>query len=127
GAGGLVLFYSLALLVRRPRPTSDLVRVINEIPIPGFPSGHTVIFTSVFGFLWYRVYISTLPFILRAPLLFFLGAIILLIGPARVYSGEHWASDVFAGYLIGSIWLASTLKFFQWGKRRALRRNPPQG
>ncbi len=32
-------------------------------------------------------------------------ALILLIGPSRIYLGEHWASDVIGSYIIGTFWL----------------------
>lgn len=108
----------LVLYVNRPRPSENLVRVSNHLPTTSFPSGHTLIFTAVVGFLGYLAFHSPLPKLMRLPLIGVLGAIVLLMGPARIYSGEHWASDVTAGYLIGSTWLALTIKFYQWGKPR---------
>jgi membrane-associated phospholipid phosphatase len=32
-------------------------------------------------------------------------ALIVLIGPSRIFLGAHWASDVTGGYFIGTIWL----------------------
>ena len=32
-------------------------------------------------------------------------ALIMLIGPSRVYLGAHWASDVLGSYIIGVLWL----------------------
>jgi len=35
--------------------------------------------------------------------------LILTIGISRVYLGVHHATDVVAGYLVGTIWLAALL------------------
>ncbi len=113
-AGSVSLFYATAFTFRRERPNLRVVRVSTRIDLPGFPSGHVLIFTSVFGFLFYRVWLSKPATPARPLLLALFGSVILLTGPARVYSGEHWASDVAAGYLLGGLWLAMVIKFYRW-------------
>ncbi len=120
--GSAMLALVLVLWVNRPRPTADLVRISHTLPTTSFPSGHVLIFTAVLGFLWYLVYKSRLPVMVRLPLLVGLGGIVVLMGPARIYSGEHWASDVLAGYLLGSSWLALSVKFYERGRTRSRRR-----
>lgn len=71
---------------------------------------------NTLGFLVYLVRRSRLPRLVRLPLYGFLGGTAILMGPARIYSGEHWASDVLAGYWTGSCWLALVVKFHHWGK-----------
>jgi undecaprenyl-diphosphatase len=126
-AGSLVIAFALILFANRPRPSPDLVRVRHKMWTTSFPSGHTLIFTSVVGFLCFLILKAKLPAVVRAPLLLFLGSIIVLMGPARVYSGEHWASDVAAGYLLGSTWLAIIIKIYEWGKPRYLASHPRTG
>ncbi len=116
--GSCVLAFAMLLFVRRPRPTPDLIRVNHKMPTSSFPSGHTLIFTSVVGFLWFLAYKSRLPMLARLPLLVVFGAVVLLMGPARIYSGEHWASDVLAGYLAGSAWLGVLVKIYRWRQGR---------
>ncbi len=82
--GGTALFYATVWLVKRPRPSADLVQVALKIPLAGFPSGHVLNLTAGLGFVWFLVYTSRLPHRLRTLLLPPLSAIILLIGPARV-------------------------------------------
>jgi undecaprenyl-diphosphatase len=48
-----------------------------------------------------------------------------LMSFARVYAGHHWASDVFAGYLLGVLWLAVVIRFYcrgEPGRRRSSRK-----
>ncbi|MCC7469357.1 MAG: phosphatase PAP2 family protein, partial [Burkholderiaceae bacterium] len=37
----------------------------------------------------------------------------LLIGPSRIYLGEHWASDVIGSYIIGTFWLIILILLYQ--------------
>lgn len=115
-AGAVSTFYLLVWLVARPRPSPELVRVSTHIPLASFPSGHVINFTSALGFIWFLIYRSRMPALPRRFLLLVIGSLILLVGPARAYSGEHWPSDVLAGYLLGSAWLAIALRIYLRGK-----------
>jgi len=42
-----------------------------------------------------------------------------MIGPSRIYVGEHWASDVVAAYSLGSVWLALSVLVYRWGQAAA--------
>ena len=37
---------------------------------------------------------------------------------ARIYSGQHWPSDVLAGCLLGAVWLSVVIRLYVWGERR---------
>ncbi len=111
---GSITSYSIGMLfVRRPRPSPDLVKVSNTYTLTGFPSGHVSNLTAIIGFLWFRIYAARQHPFLRMLALTILGAFILLIGPSRIYTGEHWPSDVLAGYLIGATWLSIVLRGYQ--------------
>ena len=51
-------------------------------------------------------------------LLVILGGMVALIGLSRIYEGQHWASDVLAAYLLGSVWLGLSILIYRWGKPR---------
>jgi undecaprenyl-diphosphatase len=80
---------------------------------PSFPSGHTVQYTLVLGFLAHltRQYVRS-AFTRRLNLAV-LGSLIALIGPARIYLGHHWPTDVLAGYSLGLGLLFSFVQLYE--------------
>jgi membrane-associated phospholipid phosphatase len=108
-------------LVGRSRPSPDLVHVANQIDSPGFPAGHVLNFTPFVGFLCYLAYVHLAPSWRRTALISILLLLIVLMGPARIYDGEHWPSDVLGSYLLGFVWLIATIAFYEWGRRRKRR------
>lgn len=112
-------------LVQRPRPEAGLVQVLHPLQSYSFPSGHVMYYLGFLGFLGFLVF-SLLKTSLKRNLLLILIAIpISLIGPSRIYLGEHWASDVLGAYLLGSLILAATIQLYRWGKPRFFVQ-PPQ-
>lgn len=121
GAVGL----AIKILVNRPRPSPLLIHNANPGLDGGkysFTAGHVDSYIAIFGFLWFLAYTSPSRSIWRTLFLFIVGALIALIGVARVYSGEHWFSDVAGAYLFGSITLIITIQLYQWGKTRSFER-----
>lgn len=115
-AGSTALVQFLKLFIGRVRPDMNLVQVAQVITSHSFPSGHVVAYTVIFGYFWFLVFTLVQHSPLRTLLLIGLGALILLVGPSRVYQGEHWSSDVIAAYLLGSVWLLATITLYRLGK-----------
>jgi membrane-associated phospholipid phosphatase len=113
--GSAGLWFLLAPLIDRPRPSPELVRVAMELPTGGFPSGHALNLTAIFGFLIYLALVLLADVRWRVPVVAVLAIPVVFIGAARVYDGAHWASDVLGGYLIGGIWLALTIELYRLG------------
>lgn len=122
--GSSALGLGIKFLVDRPRPSADLVNVINQLHDYSFPSGHVLFFTTFFGFLLFLAYTLLKPAWWRGLLLVILVGMVVLIGPSRIYEGQHWASDVIGAYLLGSVWLALTILIYRWGKPRFFVNQP---
>ncbi len=117
GAVGL----AVKLVVNRPRPSPDLVQVLNPHLDNGkfsFPAGHVESYMAILGFLFFLAWISRDHSWKRTLELVFFGLMMALIGLSRVFVGEHWPSDVLGGYLLGIFWLSVTILFYRWGKGR---------
>jgi membrane-associated phospholipid phosphatase len=122
--GITVLGLGIKLLVDRPRPSADLVTVISPLNDYSFPSGHVLFFTAFFGFLFFLAFSLLDSSAWRTVLLILLGGLVALIGWARIYAGQHWASDVLGAYLLASVWLALSIHFYNWGKPRYFVKEP---
>jgi membrane-associated phospholipid phosphatase len=109
----LLVRRSLQQLVHRPRPCEPLVHVDTKKKTPSFPSGHTTASTTVWG--WFIALILLLlpgSRFRKGVLTAFPALVILLVGPSRIYLGEHWATDVVGGYLLGSTWVGIALPLY---------------
>lgn len=70
-----------------------------------FPSGHATIAVAFYGFVLYTFFRETPTFRSKLNLFFIALTLILLIGMSRIYFGVHYVSDVWAGYLVGAMWM----------------------
>jgi membrane-associated phospholipid phosphatase len=120
GSGGLYLL--LQQLVAQPRPSAGLVRVAGPIELTGFPSGHLATFTAVFGFVTFLAYRGLSPSATRWIPVALVAVLLALMSFARVYAGQHWASEVLGGCLLGVLWLDATIQIYSWGEGRFSRR-----
>ncbi len=114
----------IKLGVGRPRPDQQLVRVWFPLRDHSFPSGHTVHYVTFYGFLFYLAYAHLKPSRLRTLMLVLTGSLIALVGPSRIYNGQHWASDVLAAYCLGLAHLAGTIESYRRLKWRLTRHGP---
>jgi membrane-associated phospholipid phosphatase len=111
-------------LIKRPRPTKELVTVVRVINEPSFPSGHVMHYTNFFGLLIYLLATNWRSGTLRNILIAICTALIVFIGPSRVYLGAHWPSDVMAGYIYGGLWFGGIMTLYLRVKSWI---HPPEG
>jgi undecaprenyl-diphosphatase len=116
--------FLIKLVVHRPRPSASLVEVFRHVSGFSFPSGHVMFYMTLFGFLLFLTFTLLKPSVIRTLLMILFSAMIVLVGPSRIFLGEHWASDVLGGYLLGSLVLIAAVQFYQWGKPRFFIRQP---
>jgi undecaprenyl-diphosphatase len=114
-----LLAFVLKELIHRTRPfpvaqnATGLIESTNQY---SYPSGHVLFFVVFFGFF---AYLAWIHFAGRARVIVIAicSALIVLIGPSRVFLGAHWASDVLGSYIIGAIWLFVLILAYQWAIR----------
>lgn len=99
GVGGVGLIVGLKRLFHRPRPEE----IFSNLGY-SFPSGHSFFALVLYGMLAYWLARNAPP---RRRRLLWAGAIfgILLVGFSRAFLGEHFPSDVLAGFAVGVPWL----------------------
>jgi undecaprenyl-diphosphatase len=107
-----ILNWVVKRLIKRPRPTEELVTVTRVINEPSFPSGHVMHYINWFGLLTYLLATNWRSGKLRNTLIAFCISLIALIGPSRVYLGAHWPSDVMAGYIYGGLWFGGVMAIY---------------
>jgi len=111
----------LKILVERSRPNAHMVSILQAASGPSFPSGHVMAYLAFWGLLfsfgvilfremrWWRVLLFVVS-----------GLLVVLVGPSRIYLGDHWASDVLGSYLIGGVLLGITLYIYLRLKQRGV-------
>lgn len=97
--GGGVLMYALKRLFHRPRPEA----IFDSLGY-SFPSGHSFFALVVYCMLAYWLGRDAPP---RVRILVWVAAVTatLLMGFSRIYLGEHFPSDVAAGYAVAIPWV----------------------
>jgi membrane-associated phospholipid phosphatase len=98
--------------IGRPRPTE--VRTVGDILLPGFPSGHVMIFIAFFGALLYLYYLKVESKSWRIAIAVGILALFVLTGLIRLFFNAHYFTDVIAGYALGFAWVPFALFFVDW-------------
>jgi undecaprenyl-diphosphatase len=87
----------------RPRPPEQLGLVIPTLP--SFPSGHAMGTIICYGFLAYLL-VSKMPSPFWKWTLSVITLLLVLFeGFSRIFHGNHYLTDVLAGYTLGMTWL----------------------
>ena len=116
----VLLTFALKEVIHRARPfplaenATGLIQKINQY---SYPSGHVLFFVVFFGFFAYLAWMHFAGRV-RMIVITICAALIILIGPSRIFLGAHWASDVIGSYIIGTIWLFVLILAYQEVMRR---------
>lgn len=127
GLGAELLNIIVNGLVKRPRPPMYHGHVVAGLGAHSFPSGHTANAVGLYGFLIFlavlaaRAYPRWRGWLIAAVALccYF----IVDIGVSRVVEGQHWPTDVLAGYMLGAITLVIGIALYHRLAERAVERS----
>ena len=118
-AQGLVIVLP-KLFVGRPRPEGALFGNTDS-----FPSGTAATAVLVLGLAIYFAGLHSTPNRLRIPLQAALAAAIIALGIFRLLAGEHYPSDVLAGWLAGALSLLAIIVLHRRLRFRTSDNSPP--
>jgi undecaprenyl-diphosphatase len=108
---GSVAFTSIGKIIfHRARPAAALYKESSF----SFPSGHATIAVAFYGFLAYILVKNVQKWKNKINVFFITLLLIFFIGFSRLYLGVHYFSDVWAGYLVGTIWLIIAIGFSEY-------------
>lgn len=102
-AGEGSIWLVLSQYYSRPRPIFD-VPVWHQMTTPGFPSGHAISAVMCFGLLAYLLVPRMPSRFWKAVVSVTAVGIMLYIGFSRIFVGDHYLTDVLAGYALGIAW-----------------------
>lgn len=100
--GGNIWFELLSNWIGRHRPV--FADPIHIIPNPGFPSGHSIAAVALYGLLLYVWWPHFKTNGWRVLAVVDAVALTLLIGYSRLYMGDHFPTDILAGFAFGLFW-----------------------
>ena len=98
------------VLIHRYRPENGIMTLSDF----SFPSGHSTVAVTFYGFLAYLAVCQTKNLKKRWLIASLAAIIILLIGFSRLYLGVHFVSDILAGYLVGFLGLVAGISLREW-------------
>jgi membrane-associated phospholipid phosphatase len=87
----------------RPRPPEQLGFVTTELP--SFPSGHAMGTVICYGFLAYLIVPKMPSIVWKWTVSIVILLLVLFEGFSRIFHGNHYLTDVLAGYTLGLTWL----------------------
>lgn len=114
-AGALALELALKYAFHRPRPQ---VFFGVEPQSYSFPSGHALCSFCFYSVMAGLIAARSKSMIFRVAAGVSATILVAAIGLSRIYLGMHYPSDVIAGYLAASVWVASLLGLDRWRRMR---------
>jgi membrane-associated phospholipid phosphatase len=100
--GSQISTYAGKYALARPRP--EFVTEVTAIT-PSFPSAHATSALAVYGFIAYIIARDLMTTRQRFEIIYWTAVLICLISFSRMFLSLHYASDIAAGFLVGSFWL----------------------
>jgi undecaprenyl-diphosphatase len=122
--GGFLVSTALKLVFERQRP--DPVSALVRESTYSFPSGHTTMATVFFGGLVAVAFHLSQKRGVRVTALVVGLVFVVSVAISRIYLGAHWATDTFAGVLVGMLWVVVYVTGTEFFARRR-RRDPAPG
>ena len=105
----------LKLIINRHRPED--VHIFPKFQQASFPSGHVVHYVVFFGFILVVMLVNPrINLILRWGISLLCIFLIAGVSIARIYLGDHWATDILAAYIIGFMMLGIVILLYLKGK-----------
>ncbi len=108
--GSASFAYITKIIFHRTRPETAMYLEHSY----SFPSGHATMSVAFYGFLGYFFIRNIKRWNTKVNVFFATLLLILLIGISRLYLGVHYLSDIWAGYLIGLMWLIIAIILSEW-------------
>ncbi|MHB1177405.1 MAG: phosphatase PAP2 family protein [Daejeonella sp.] len=114
-----VISHSLKIIIDRPRPTVNFVRIIEIAKYQSFPSGHVLFYVIFFGFIIVLMnHLKAIQRRLRMTVISICIFLIFTIPFSRIYLGAHWFTDVLGGFMLGMLGLF-ILSYYYFKKKPA--------
>jgi len=114
-AGGMLLNGVLKDLFGRARPGWADPALVDS----GFPSGHTMMATIIYGFVATYLILGTRSWTTRFLTAILAISLVFLVALSRMYLGAHYLSDVLGAMAAGVAWLALCLTTMEaWRRHR---------
>ena len=119
GTSGLI-FLVLSHIFNRPRPFTLFPTLIwpKSPNVPGFPSGHALSIIVCCGLLLYLFAPKIKSQFGKALAIIIAILVVIFIGFSRLYIGDHYLTDIIAGYALGIAWFGLTVTLIELLFRR---------
>lgn len=89
-----------------------------------YPSGHSLIATTYYGFLIFLIRKSNIKNITKNILTIIMSSLIIMIGTSRIILNVHYLTDVIAGFILGMIILLVLIYLYEKNINKKVKEKP---